>query len=43
LVLGDENGVYPDYRLVCEQVLSVNTAAIGGNLTLLADHQPGLH
>ena len=43
LVLGDEHGVYPDYRLVCEQVLSVNTAAIGGNLTLLADHQPGLH
>ncbi|MGV3469096.1 aldehyde dehydrogenase family protein, partial [Limnobacter sp.] len=43
LVLGDEHGVYPDYRLVCEQVLSINTAAIGGNLTLLADDHQGSH
>jgi RHH-type proline utilization regulon transcriptional repressor/proline dehydrogenase/delta 1-pyrroline-5-carboxylate dehydrogenase len=29
-------GSYPLYRLLCERVVSVNTAAAGGNTSLMA-------
>ncbi len=35
LVIQNVDGTYPAYQLVCEQVVSVNTAAIGGNAALM--------
>jgi len=35
LIVADDDGGYPLYRLLVERVVSVNTAAAGGNAALL--------